>query len=716
MKIRWNLLFVLLVCMVSAILLSDVIADYNSSIKLMEKGIYLEDISIVSEALKRLNRLTAVVENPEMLREIYIAMGDGFYFLQLYDKALRNYEKAIEVFKKEDERYMYALYSLFYCAYNLGDEEKISEYFRFLENTRYEDECRFTWGNMLYENGEYSKAADILKEIDPSFDYFDEAKLIEGVSLYKIGDYAKAKKVLIESVNNAKDVTTLHSALYYAALSASKLGQHDWAIEKLEQLHARDVGEMKYGVLLALGGEYMALSKYEKAVSVFKEALEIAPNTTEEIILEDNIAWCLYNLGDYRGAARLWEESAERSKNRENKERMYSNAVSSYQKVGDQESAIRVCEKAAKELPQRMEKFLIRKATILLDLGRFAESADVLRTLKSGEASYWLAVSLMRMGRFDEALKAIEEAENQGYDRVRIARAKANIFLNTGKFDEALSILQETLKVAGDEKPYVLLDMGLLYLSRKNLLKAVENLSKAFYEGDGDVKLEAALNLGRTYERMEEWERAAEWYRKASEHDKGKYGDELTYKYYFCLLKLEDYDTIITELSSRDLSDKLRYVLGEACLKKGDVTGAWKAVNVMLNRADKLGELIGSSVFYIAGKYYEQRGMLENAEHYYKKTVEEYPESAKAPWALLDAGLMLYKAGKYERAKITLALLVASYEDFVKNDVALYYLALIYEKTGEIDKAVKVYETILKDYPNTARKAEIEERLKKLSH
>jgi len=715
---------VLLVLFVFALanVYGDTVLDFNKAIGLLKTGLEFDDPAIIQQAVNLFEKLAVKETDPERLREIRISLGDSYYALREYEKAKKNYEAALELTDQKDERYLYTIYSLVFCSQNLDQVEEAAKYARELFGTSYEDDVRYAVGSMYFSNQLYEESIEFLHSIGESFQMYHSAKLMEGYALYKLKRYNEALTTLSVASKAPKGTDTWRKAVYYAALSASQLGNHEHAAQLLETLcSSENLGELAYAASTALGNEYLTLENFEGALKAFQEALKTAP-TSEKSSVIDNIAWCQYKLERFAEAGNSWIESARIETDFEEKARKFHNAISSFLKKAAYEEALKTCDEAAVTMKDRSEEFLLRKGTILLDLNRAEDAKNVLEKLKSPEAAYWLAVAYLRLSQFDAAQEAVSKAKSGGYDSVKVARLESNIYLNQDKKGEALKTLLAILPKAENEKPYIRLDLGMVYLAMEKYVEAVEQLSKAYFEGPEEVKLEAAYHLGIAYESIKQWQRAADWYDKAIQVDKSeKYGTELLFKKELSLLKAKEYTKVIDELAKYEgLEPRLKYVLGEAYLNISKFDEAYATVKDILASTDdeKLKEfdpMVASGMLYIAGKYHEVKGNTGKAEEYYRKLVELFPQSAKAPWALLDAGLLLYRTREYERSKITLALLLASYPDFSKNDVVLYYLGLIYEKSREFDKALKVYQRLVKEYPNSSKLAEVKERIERLN-
>ncbi len=90
-----------------------------------------------------------------------------------------------------------------------------------------------------------------------------------------------------------------------------------------------------------------------------------------------------------------------------------------------------------------------------------------------------------------------------------------------------------------------------------------------------------------------------------------------------------------------------------------------------------------------------------------------YPKAARI---FYNQGLQAYNQGstQYEKALNLLNQSLLYAKDQYFSDDALYFIAVIYENTENVQKAISIYETLLEEYPSSNQKYNAQKRLSRL--
>jgi TolA-binding protein len=136
------------------------------------------------------------------------------------------------------------------------------------------------------------------------------------------------------------------------------------------------------------------------------------------------------------------------------------------------------------------------------------------------------------------------------------------------------------------------------------------------------------------------------------------------------------------------------YWLGEAALLKQDYRKG----------ADILGQLKGDSALYPQGLnslgwYHFQRGEWKEANEYFLRLHEEYPQYQSAPSTALMVAQCYLNQGNYQKAKPYLNWLASLPEEKEDRAKALYLLGWIAYKEERFDEAIAQFQNILWSYP-----------------
>ncbi|MDP6523013.1 MAG: tetratricopeptide repeat protein [Kiritimatiellia bacterium] len=102
------------------------------------------------------------------------------------------------------------------------------------------------------------------------------------------------------------------------------------------------------------------------------------------------------------------------------------------------------------------------------------------------------------------------------------------------------------------------------------------------------------------------------------------------------------------------------------------------------------------------GRALEDAGKVEEADKAYSKFAAKYPKSDRHDEALYRGGLAQLKSGNVDAGGGTLRTFVTNRKDSSFADNAIYDLAWAYKEKKQDDDAVKLWEQLLKDYPESA--------------
>lgn len=116
-------------------------------------------------------------------------------------------------------------------------------------------------------------------------------------------------------------------------------------------------------------------------------------------------------------------------------------------------------------------------------VGRMDRAVEMLLGLRGGLAQFYLALSLTEMGRYQDALLALDEAAKLNYAAAEVQLHRAAAHRGLGRFDEAQNILDALDNYVRKTAEYRY-QMGSLMLARGDKLPAIEQFEKAV-EVDG---------------------------------------------------------------------------------------------------------------------------------------------------------------------------------------------------------------------------------------
>ncbi len=167
--------------------------------------------------------------------------------------------------------------------------------------------------------------------------------------------------------------------------------------------------------------------------------------------------------------------------------------------------------------------------------------------------------------------------------------------------------------------------------------------------------------------------------------------------------KGEEIDRIVGFNSSKELVKKINnYLKGKETLADLQNKARKDSLNTVLN--------------FRLGEKFQERGQWSQGEKFYHQVLKLDPKNSKSKSdsALFNLAIIKIKNTDFDQALEKLDQLK---NQFPKSDIlvsAELYRAFCYSKKGEKSKAVSLYESFLKQYPNYPHSGLVREELKKL--
>lgn len=247
---------------------------------------------------------------------------------------------------------------------------------------------------------------------------------------------------------------------------------------------------------------------------------------------------------------------------------------------------------------------------------------------------------------------------------------KAILLTQEGKYDEAEAIYTKLLSENSDNAS-LLAATGLFYINKKDYLKAIENLTKAW-----EIKKTAGTvsAIGFAHFELKNYEAAADWLEKSLEYGESA---DIYSKLILSLFQIHDYKKAIeySETMYKNYPENPNAVahMVKSLTQSGELLEAEKmCVNYLKEHQDCAGlwlhlgflkeliysddnqacecfkiaaELGNTDAFYNIAVSYQKQGNYEEAEKYYKKMLELYPDDTEVTTSY---GMCLLKQRKFK--------------------------------------------------------------------
>ena len=291
------------------------------------------------------------------------------------------------------------------------------------------------------------------------------------------------------------------------------------------------------------------------------------------------------------------------------------------------------------------------------------------------------AQAISANGQLKEALNLLSQLEKSGNTSCEHFLTKASIFSQLRDSKTAIKYFLEALHVAEPEdKDEIFVDLAMEYESAKDFKNAVRILKQALETNPANEV--AIYELAFCYDQMEDFDSAIKcysdfidenpysftaWYNLGNAYSKLENFEKAIWAYDYCLLINEDFSPAYFNLGNAYLSEE-KYLLSIQSFEKC----------IELDGED------GLTLCYL-GECHEQLGSLEEAKHFYHKSLELMPELSDA-W--LGLGIVQDLEGDVKGA-ISFIEKAISFDAF--NPGYVHVLAGAVEKNYDFDRAQELY-------------------------
>lgn len=162
------------------------------------------------------------------------------------------------------------------------------------------------YGDLLYQEGKYAKASEVLGELTDEFGGENEGAtyyLLLARSQYREGKYESAQKSLATLAKNFDDDAAKAEALFLKAEISYGLGKFTEALQLYARVAKKYPGHAKvFDAEMGIGWTYFELKQYARAADGFRRILKTYKKPVEQAKALIALGACQYNLRDLDGA------------------------------------------------------------------------------------------------------------------------------------------------------------------------------------------------------------------------------------------------------------------------------------------------------------------------------------------------------------------------------------------------------------------------------
>ncbi len=317
---------------------------------------------------------------------------------------------------------------------------------------------------------------------------------------------------------------------------------------------------------------------------------------------------------------------------------------------------------------RRLTLFAFSAAVFLSGSG-FAEAAD--------QAQIDFANGLFNRGFFQEAAEEYRGYLGQFPEGSHVVTALYRLGESeyaTQNYEAALKAFNELLEHNSVDDALRLrgaLSKGEVLYYLKRMDEAAATLEPLAAEGvSADVRARALYYLGKFY------------------HDAGQAD-----------AAMKAFDTIIRDLPDDPLAPFARYQAAFVHLTRDDLENAAIAFSEVA--ASDADEALRMESRFHAAETYDKIGWFSAAVKEYERLQQEFPDSEYARRAAYGYAWALYHAGKHAEASVAAEAFIKDHPDAPQNVGMQYLRANCFQQQERFDEAVKLYQRIQAEHPET---------------
>ena len=440
----------------------------------------------------------------------------------------------------------------------------------------------FLVGSLLMPGGSSMNVKNLYEEAEKAF---QEKRFQEAINLYE--------EALLEGEKWGADTKVIDDdfqslAKYKIAACYSKLAEqledpamYEKSLEYLPELYENTKVDMqREGIIFLWGYNYYKMERYEEAEPKFRELLNDYPDSQ----FAEN---AYYSLGNLHYELKQYEQSRDAFK-------MVLDKFPNSDKVDDAQYFIARC---------FFDEANYDQAYIEYDKVQEGDNADLF-----AQAKYYVGLSLLRMGRNQDALTAYQKF---------IADFPDNLFVTPAYFD-----------------------MGTIYGKLKEYDEATRHYELAIQHTKNEItKGEIQFQIGNNYFRQEDYQSAIAAYQK------------------------------LIEVYPENLNiPEARFMIAESDWKLKDYETALAGYSEVLEK-DPDSDNVPYATYKI-GECYYQMNEKEMALEWYDKVITEYPESPIVKDATYSKIWSLNDLKRYDEAETVGKDYISRYKDDPVYDIA----------------------------------------------
>ncbi|GBF23008.1 TPR repeat-containing protein [Candidatus Gastranaerophilus sp. (ex Termes propinquus)] len=480
----------------------------GSAAEFIKKSFELKNLKLYKEAIEMLYKALGCDDIEDDNVEIVSQIGDLYFLLKNYDRAIEQYERALEVY----QFHSHSLFQMCDIYFIQGSYEKALSLIRELCANSRELKNYVHYFKILLKLEKHKQMLKLFESLDEEFKKSDEilymlskadperkekylkdaielnpscadALLDLGVIYFEAGELEAAKGCFENLSEYSKDCP---QCSHYLGLICEKFGNHTRAIEHF--LRAIKLRPQSQKYFLDLAKSYTDIAWYEEAKTAALESLRLFKESGGKDDKDDKgsyehhflLAWICMQLKDFKSALLNLDSISSNADMADEADVLRYSVFLETSDFAKAKEGLERCFENGSSSPVLFSSL----GRVYLELKLFDDAASVYsRALSAYPSSFeymdGLVTALIDKKDYDGALTCAKDFREKNPKSPDVHRSLARIFYRLDKKEEALSSLEESVKLDPNiaEVQYftglVLNDLNKPQKAQSHLLKAI---------------------------------------------------------------------------------------------------------------------------------------------------------------------------------------------------------------------------------------------------
>jgi TolA-binding protein len=660
------------------------------------------------------------------------------YQKQKYSAAQQIFDQVAALGATADAQWLTVSDACYYagvCSEKLDNDDayfRLEEFLRLYPQSARQDMARFYLGNFYYARGDYDRALEYYKAVDPKeveFDHRSEYNFKKGYCYFQKGDTKHASELFSQQVGGKSKYSA--SSLYYYAHIQYMNGQYDLALKNFRELqNDRKFAKMAPSYIARI---YYYLGKDDELLRLAPQLLK-DKDAFKRSEIEQMVGEVYFNRGEYANAlqhysAARYEQKMEQPSSCTPQDNDYQVGYSHYM-LGHYDSAAVYLSRKMQCSDSVAQNALYTLGDCYVRMGRKMDARSVFQMASRMDFNSQIKEDALfnyaklscelnqdAMGGSIKSFESYLSKYPRGRHKTEAEEILTELYCSTNNYKEAIRLLEQVpQRNAALEQAYqrALLNRGIELSNSGKEDEGVKMYEKAVkVNAVPRITADANYLVGEWQYRNGKTTEAEKSLNKlllSSYANTSPHANQARYTYAYILMRQKRYDEALETFGELDrriasATDKTSVLMrNDVRNRMGDCLYVQSRFKESIVQYDKVINANGRDADYATYQKalaYGAQGKNSEKLTYLNYIFEKYDNSPLKSKAMLEIANTYMMCDNNEMAMTYYNNFIKQYPQSAYVKTALLNQGLIYYNTERPDQALQTFDRLLTQYPGT---------------